>query len=71
MPLVPVLAEMERTGVRLDTEALRETSVAYTERMQQIEREIYEIAGESFNISSPKQVGDILFGKLNIMEKPK
>ena len=62
---------MERTGVRIDTKALSETSVAYTERMQQIEQQIYEMAGESFNISSPKQVGDILFGKLNIMEKPK
>ena len=71
MPLVPVLADMELHGVRLDTAALEETSHIFTQRMKQYEQEIYELAGESFNISSPKQVGDILFGKLQIMEKPK
>ena len=71
MPLVPVLAEMELTGVRLDTNALRETSRQLKERIMGYEQAIYEEAGETFNISSPKQVGDILFGKLQIDEKPK
>ena len=71
MPLVPVLAEMEMTGVRLDTKELARVQQEMNERANQIEREIYELAGESFNIASPKQVGDILFGKLQIMEKPK
>ena len=71
MPLVPVLAEMEMNGVRIDTNALRETSEAFTARMEELERRIYELAGETFNIASPKQVGDILFGKLKIIDKPK
>ena len=71
MPLVPVLAEMEMTGVRLDTKELARVQQEMNERANQIEHEIYELAGESFNIASPKQVGDILFGKLQIMEKPK
>ena len=71
MPLVPVLADMETTGVRLDTEALAETSKVLTERMKQIERNIYELAGHEFNIASPKQVGEVLFGEMKIMEKPK
>jgi len=71
MPLVPVLAEMEMTGVVLDTKELARVQQEMNERANQIEREIYELAGESFNIASPKQVGDILFGKLQIMEKPK
>nr|WP_315453557.1 DNA polymerase I [uncultured Prevotella sp.] len=71
MPLVCVLADMELNGVCLDTEALQDTSKIFTERMKQYEQEIYKEAGEEFNISSPKQVGDILFGKLQIMDKPK
>ena len=71
MPLVPVLADMELNGVRLDTDALHDTSMIFTERMNRLEQQIYEKAGETFNISSPKQVGDILFGKMQIMEKPK
>jgi len=71
MPLVPVLAEMEMNGVLIDTESLKETSRLFTERLIEIERHIYELAGEEFNISSPKQVGDILFGKMQIIEKPK
>ncbi|MBQ8047785.1 MAG: DNA polymerase I [Prevotella sp.] len=71
MPLVPVLAEMERNGVRLDTDALKETSAVFTGRMLQLERHIYELAGQQFNISSPKQVGDILFGQMRIVDKPK
>ena len=71
MPLMPVLAEMEMNGVCLDTESLKETSDIFTQRILELEQQIYELAGESFNIASPKQVGDILFGKLKIMEKPK
>ena len=71
MPLVRVLADMEQNGVCLDTEALQETSRIFTDRMKQYEQEIYKEAGETFNIGSPKQVGDILFGKLQIMDKPK
>ena len=71
MPLVPVLAEMEMNGVLINTDSLQETSKLFTERMLQLEQHIYELAGERFNISSPKQVGDILFGKMQIIEKPK
>ena len=71
MPLVPVLAYMERNGARIDTAALKETSTLFGKRLADIEEEIYSLAGEPFNISSPRQVGDILFGKLKIVEKPK
>lgn len=71
MPLIPVLASMERNGVRLDTEALKQTSKDYTARMEELEKSIIELAGEKFNISSPKQVGEILFDKLHIIDKPK
>lgn len=71
MPLVRVLADMERNGVRVDTEALHETAVHFTERMTQIEHEIYDLAGGIFNIASPKQVGEVLFDKLKIVDKPK
>ena len=71
MPLVPVLADMEMNGVCLDTKALADTAKVFNERMSTLEARIYEQAGEQFNISSPKQVGDILFGKMQIMDKPK
>ena len=71
MPLMPVLAEMEMNGVCLDTESLKETSKVFTERMNDLERRIYELAGQQFNIASPKQVGEILFDKLKIVEKAK
>ena len=71
MPLMPVLAEMEMTGVCLDTDSLSETSKQLTQRMLDIEQRIYELAGEHFNIASPKQVGDILFDKLKIIDKAK
>ena len=71
MPLVPVLAEMERNGVRLDTNALDEVRVTLNRRMEELEKDIYELAGEHFNIASPRQVGEILFGKLQIVEKAK
>ena len=71
MPLVPVLAQMEFNGVRIDTDALRETSALYTQRLQEIEQDIYSLAGQPFNISSPKQVGEMLFETLKISTKAK
>lgn len=71
MPLVPVLVNMETNGVRIDPEALKQTSVHLTARMNEIEKEIYQLAGEEFNISSPKKVGEILFDKLKLNEKAK
>jgi DNA polymerase-1 len=71
MPLIPVLAQMERNGVLLNTDSLKETSKIFTERMGQYEANIYQQAGEKFNISSPKQLGDILFDKMHIVDKPK
>ena len=71
MPLVPVLAYMERNGVCVDTEALKETSRPFTARMKQIEEEVHQMAGMEFNISSPKQVGEVLFDKLKITDKAK
>lgn len=71
MPLVCVLADMEKTGVRIDTEALRETSRIFNERLQQTEKEIFSEVGFSFNILSPKQVGDVLFDRLKLSDKAK
>ena len=71
MPLIYVLAEMERNGVLLDTQSLKETSTIFTARMNEIEHQIYELAGHSFNIASPRQVGDVLFSEMKIIEKPK
>ena len=71
MPLMPVLADMERTGVRLDTEALAATGRLFAERMQAIEAEVYALAGHSFTITSPRQVGEVLFGELGLNPKAK
>ena len=71
MPLVPVLVNIERNGVLLDTEALKHSSQQFTAQMKQIEEDVYLLAGERFNIASPKQVGEVLFDKLHIAEKPK
>lgn len=71
MPLVPVLARMETNGVCLDTKALNETSKIFGERMRKYEERVYKEAGHEFNISSPKQVGDVLFGEMHLLDKPK
>ena len=71
MPLVTVLAEMERNGVCLDTAALHETSGKFTRLMEDLEKEIHALAGMEFNIASPKQVGEVLFDRLQITSKPK
>jgi DNA polymerase-1 len=68
MPLVYVLAEMEFTGVKLDTEALRRYSVLLTEKLRILEQEVYELAGRTFNINSTKQVGDVLFDNMKITD---
>jgi len=70
MPLVEVLMDMELTGVAIDTDALKELSKQLEEDIHQIEREIYELAGAEFNINSPKQLGEILYEKLQIADKP-
>lgn len=66
MPFVKVLAEMEWTGVRIDTDELRRLSQQLTSRMHEMEAEVYRLAGTEFNISSPMQVGDVLFDRLKI-----
>lgn len=71
MPLVPVLVTIERNGVLLDTEALKASSAHFSTQLENIEKEIYALAGETFNIASPKQVGEVLFDKLKIVEKAK
>ena len=71
IPLLPVLLRMEMNGVCIDTASLKQTSEEFASRMAAIEKEIQEMAGETFNISSPKQVGEILFGKMQIVAKPK
>ena len=71
MPLMPVLADMERAGVCIDTEALRQGSRLLTEQLEGLEREIYELAGMEFNINSPKQVGEVLFDRLKLLPNAK
>ena len=71
MPLMPVLAEMEMNGVTIDTQSLADTSDVLTKRMEEVEKEIYALAGAPFNIASPRQVGEVLFDKLQIVEKAK
>jgi len=71
MPLVPVLASMEAEGVKLDIKALNDYSLELEKDILKIEQKIYELAGTEFNIASPKQLGEVLFEKLKISEKPK
>lgn len=71
MPLVPILTEMEQVGVRFDTHALKDVESNIEKALDELSTRIFEDAGESFNINSPSQVGNILFGKLEIDSKPK
>ena len=71
MPLMQVLATMEHTGVRIDSEALRQSSVILTDEMLNLEKEIHDMTGYEFNVSSPMQVGDILFDRLKLDDKAK
>ena len=71
MPLMPVLVRMERNGARIDKNALQETSIDFNQRMQEIEKEVYQLAGKKFNVSSPKQVGELLFRHCTYWTAPK
>lgn len=71
MPLMPVLATMERNGVRIDSRGLEETSALYTQQMNEMEQDIHAMAGMDFNVSSPRQVGDVLFDHLHLNDKAK
>ena len=71
MPLMPVLAAMERSGVCIDTAALHQASETLTAQMEQVAEEIHKVSGADFNISSPKQIGELLFDKLHLLAKPK
>ncbi|WP_305967878.1 MULTISPECIES: DNA polymerase I [unclassified Mameliella] len=65
-PMVPVLAQMEMTGIKVDREVLRNMSSAFAQKMAQLEEEIHELAGEKFNVGSPAQLGEILFDKMGL-----
>ena len=71
MPLVEVLREMETAGVRIDVDKLKNAEISLTEELNALEQKIYELAGENFNINSPKQVGELLFDKLKLDSKAK
>ena len=71
VPLVPVLSDMELEGINLDTDALAKLSKELEQDIERLDKEIIEIAGEPFNIASPKQLGEILFGKMKLVDKPK
>lgn len=71
IPLLKVLAKMEREGIRLDKEFLDGLTEALNSDIELLEKNVYELAGEEFNIGSPKQLGEILFGKLQLVDKPK
>src|SRR5690606_20694988 len=71
MPLAKVLAAMEFEGVRVDVQALNKMSEELKKEIERVQREIYQIAGVEFNIGSPKQLGEVLFEKMKLLEKPK
>ena len=71
VPLIKVLADMEWEGVKLDTNVLQQISDEITQDIQQLEKDIYALAGTTFNLDSPKQLGDVLFNKMKIVENPK
>lgn len=71
MPLMPVLARMEHNGVCIDAGSLKQTSIEFTTQMNAIEKEVHRLAGVEFNVSSPKQVGEVLFDRLHLSDKAK
>ena len=71
LPLVSVLTAMEIEGININTEFLKELSVALTDDINRLEKNIYELAGEEFNIASPKQLGIVLFENMKLVDKPK
>ncbi len=70
-PLIPAIVGMEKQGIRVDTDILAETGVVLEERIKTLEQDVYEAAGMEFNLGSPKQVGEVFFDKLKLVEKPK
>lgn len=70
-PLIPVLAAMEFEGIRINTDSLAEMSIALDTTAKEMEQKVYELAGEQFNLASPKQLGEILFNKLNLIPNAK
>ncbi|HWB03096.1 MAG TPA: DNA polymerase I [Verrucomicrobiales bacterium] len=70
-PLLPVLADMEAAGIKIDTSVLRETSVLLEKQIKELEEAVYAGAGTRFNMNSPKQLGQILFDQMKLVEKPK
>lgn len=70
-PLLPVLVDMESEGVRIDADALKEFSGSLAEQIKEYEKKVFELAGQEFNLASPKQLGEILFDKLKLVDKPK
>lgn len=71
VPLLPVLSDMELEGINLDCDALKKLSLELEKDIEKLDKDIIELAGEPFNIASPKQLGDILFGKMKLLDKPK
>jgi len=71
LPLIPVLADMEWTGVRIDVQALAELSRKFSARLREMEQHAYELAGGPFNVGSPTQVGEVLFERLKLDPKAK
>ena len=70
-PLLPVLATIEREGIRMDEAVLAETGASLIDHIDALQRSIYEAAGREFNLNSPKQLGEVLFDELKLVEKPK
>lgn len=70
-PLIPAIVGMEKQGIRVDTDILSDTGKVLGERIEKLEKEVYEAAGSEFNLGSPKQVGEVFFEKLKLVEKPK
>lgn len=71
MPLMPVLADMEFTGVAINSDSLKQFSVSLNERILEKEKEIFNLSGYEFNISSPRQVGELIYDRLKIVDKPR
>jgi DNA polymerase-1 len=69
IPLIPIISEMEKTGIKVDVDYLKKLSGEYHEKTAGFEKKIYEMAGQEFNINSPKQMGEIIFDKLNLTAK--
>ena len=69
LPLMPILENMQKRGIKIDRDILKKLSIRYHKELDEIEKKIWSLAGIEFNVSSPKQIGEILFGRLNIVQK--